>query len=85
MAGYLTVGLAQVVPLYRLEKGGAFRTATGEGIGFATTHLARAAAELRDLVTMAWADSDNAGVGYPAINIRELEKGGAPAFQNFRE
>ena len=82
---YLAASLADVVPLYRLEKGGAFRAATGEGIGFATRHLARAAAELRDLVVMAWQDSDNAGVGYPAAKITELEKGGTEAFRSFRD
>ena len=56
-------GAAQVEPLYRLEKAGAFRASTGEGMRFTTLHLARGAAELRDLIVMAWKDSDNAGVG----------------------
>jgi len=85
VAEYLGASFAQVIPLYRLEKAGAFRAATGEGLAFATRHLARAAAELRDLIVMAWKDSDNAGVGYPAVTITTLEKGGAEAFKALRE
>jgi len=85
VAGYLNSSFEQVIPLYRLEKGGAFRAATGEGITFATAHVARAASELRDLIAMAWKDSDNAGVGYPAVKITELEKAGTAAFKTFRE
>ncbi len=85
VAGYLTASFEQVLPLYRLEKGGAFRAATGEGITFATAQVARAASELRDLIAMAWKDSDNAGVGYPAVKITVLEQGGTAAFRTFRE
>ncbi len=85
VSGYLTGTFEQVVPLYALEKGGAFRAPTGEGIRFATAALARGTAELRDLIVMAWKDSDNAGVGYPAIKITDLEKGGAAAFKTFNE
>ena len=85
VSAYLTGTFEQVVPLYTLEKRGAFRTATGEGIRFATNHVARAAAELRDLIVMAWKDSDNAGVGYPAVKITDLEAGKAAAFAAFRQ
>jgi hypothetical protein len=84
VSAYLVASAEQVVPLYRLEKGGAFRAATGEGIGFATLMVARGAAELRDLIVMAWKDSDNAGVGYPAVKITDLESGKVP-FSTFRE
>ena len=45
----------------------------------------RGAAELRDLVAMAWKDSDNALVGYPGVKITDLEIGGAAAFKSFNE
>lgn len=85
VSAYLGAGFEQVVPLYTLEKRGAFRAATGEGMHFATGQLARGVAELRDLVVMAWKDSDNAMVGYPAVKITALESGGAAAFKSFRE
>ena len=85
VADYLLAGAAQVEPLYRLEKGGAFRAPTGEGMRFAVLHVARGAAELRDLIVMAWKDSDNAGVGYPAVKISDLESGKAAAFATFGE
>ena len=85
VAEYLAASAEQVVPLFRLEKGGAFRVPTGEGIRFTTAQVARGAAELRDLIVMAWKDSDNAGVGYPAVKITELETGKAAAFAKFHE
>jgi hypothetical protein len=81
---YLVASAEQVVPLYRLEKGGAFKAATGEGTAFATQMLARGAAELRDLIVMAWKDSDNALVGYPGVKISDLESRKVP-FSSFRE
>jgi hypothetical protein len=85
VADYLLAGAAQVEPLYRLEKAGAFRAPTGEGLRFTSLAVARGAAELRDLIVMAWKDSDNAGVGYPAVKITDLERGKAAAFVTFRE
>ncbi len=85
VSNYLVASAEQVVPLYRLEKGGAFNAATGEGIRFSTGMVARGAAELRDLVAMAWKDSDNALVGYPGVKITDLENGGAAAFKTFNE
>jgi hypothetical protein len=85
VAAYLTASAEQVVPLFQLEKAGAFRAPTGEGIRFTTAQVARGAAELRDLIVMAWKDSDNALVGYPGVKITELEAGKAAAFAKFRE
>jgi hypothetical protein len=85
VSAYLVESAEQVVPLYRLEKGGAFKASTGEGIRFTALMVARGAAELRDLIVMAWKDSDDAGVGYPAVKISEMEKQGAAAFKTFRE
>lgn len=85
VADYLLAGAAQVEPLYRLEKAGAFRAPTGEGLRFTSLAVARGAAELRDLIVMAWMDSDNAGVGYPAVKITDLERGKTAAFATFRE
>jgi hypothetical protein len=85
VAAYLTASAEQVVPLFQLEKSGAFRVPTGEGIRFTTAQVARGAGELRDLIVMAWKDSDNALVGYPGVKITELEAGKTTAFAKFRE
>jgi hypothetical protein len=85
VADYLAASAGQVVPLFELEKSGAFRAPAGEGIRFTTSQVARGAAELRDLIVMAWKDSDNSTVGYPGIKITDLEKGKTAAFAAFHE
>lgn len=67
--------LAQVEPLYQLEKDGGFRPSDPRGIGFATARLAAGAAALRDLIVDAWIDSANSPVGYPMVNVRDIESG----------
>jgi hypothetical protein len=85
IASYLTDSAAAVTPLYGMWKVGDFATATPAGTQFVTHHIARAAAELRDLIVMAWKDSDNATVGYPGVKITDVEKGKAAALANLRE
>jgi hypothetical protein len=75
---YLTATQAQVIPLYRLEKAGAFDTATPEAKAFATARIAEGAAMLRDLVTDAWRASGQAVLGYKTrFSIADLEAGRA--------
>lgn len=85
VADYLTGTAGQVVPLYQLEKTGAFKAPTGEGIRFTTAQVARGAAELRDLIAMAWKDSDNALVGYPGVKITEVERGKTAVLATLKE
>ncbi len=73
---YLRTTLAQVEPLYELEQTGAFRgQGTPQGVAFATARLAAGAAELRDLITLAWRASANEKVGWPAQSVAEMEAG----------
>jgi hypothetical protein len=74
-AEYLVASNSQVVPLYRLEKQGAFGKATPEGTAFVSQQLARGAAELRDMIIDAWHHSEALGVGYPEKNVTDIEAG----------
>ena len=77
---YLARTNAQVVPLYRLEKAGAFQNATPEGVAFATHRVADGASELRDLITSAWNASASDTIGYPSTPVGQIESGQAEAY-----
>ena len=74
---YLQEGLAQVVPLYRLEQSGAIGGGSDEARAFMTGRLAAGASELRDLITAAWRESATVRVGWPAINVADVAAGTA--------
>jgi len=76
-ATYLNTALGQVIPFYRLEKDGGFRDEDARGAAFATTRLAAGAAELRDLVTLAWRDAAGQSIGWPAVKVADVEAGAA--------
>jgi hypothetical protein len=78
-AQYLTATNAQVVPFYRLEKAGAFESATAEGKSFAAARVAAGAAELRDLIVDAWRASESAKIGFPQVSVSDVEAGHADA------
>lgn len=44
-----------------------------EGIAFAAARLGAGAAEFRDLVVLAWRASANGVVGYPGVNVADVE------------
>lgn len=85
IATYLMETAAGVVPVYRMWTAGEFTSATPAATQFATMQVARGAAELRDLVMMAWKESDDVLVGYPGVKISEVEKGKAAALAQIRE
>jgi hypothetical protein len=75
---YLSASWALVVPTYRLDKLGAFDTATAESKAFAAARLAEAASQLRDMVADAWTESGKAVLGYPKqASVADLESGEA--------
>lgn len=74
---YLKTTLAEVTPFYALEKAGGFAEGDARGAAFATTRLAAAAAELRDLIVLAWRDSADDAIGWPAVKVSEVEAGTA--------
>lgn len=71
----LGASLAQVEALYGIEKVGGFRKADPRGIAFATERLAVGATFTRDMIVEAWLDSANTPVGYPMVNVRDIESG----------
>jgi len=71
----LTATLAQVGPLYALEKEGGFRKGDERGIAFATARLAAGATALRNMIVEAWLDSASTPIGYPRVNVRDVESG----------
>ena len=74
---YLKTTLAEVVPFYRLEKAGAFRDAEPRAGQFVIDRLAAGASELRDLFILAWRDSADDSIGWPAVKVAEVEAGTA--------
>ena len=71
----LEATLAEVGPLYALEKEGAFTKGNPRGIGFATARLASGANALRNMIVNAWQDSAQTPVGYPMVDVRDIESG----------
>jgi hypothetical protein len=74
---YLRATLTQVTPFYVLEKAGGFRDSDARGGAFATARLAAGASELRDLFILAWRDSADDAIGWPAVKVNEVEAGTA--------
>lgn len=79
---FLNGTAAQVVPLYTLEKTGAFKAKTDAGVDFTARQIARGAGNFRDLVARAWQASASAKVGWPEITIADIESGKAPPPNN---
>lgn len=71
----LLASLAQVGPLYALEKEGGFKRGDQRGMMFATTRLAAGVEAVRDMIVMAWEESAKTPVGYPMVNVRDIEGG----------
>ena len=74
---YLKATLAEVTPFYTLEKAGGFGDADPRGGAFVTVRLAAGASELRDLLVLAWRDSADDAIGWPAVKVNEVEAGTA--------
>lgn len=71
----LLATLTQVGPLYALEKEGGFKRGDARGAAFATSRLAAGATAVCDMIVQAWEESANAPVGYPMVNVRDIESG----------
>ena len=71
----MLASLAQVGPLYALEKDGGFHKGDQRGIDFATGRLALGAQFARDMIYEAWLASADTPVGYPMVNVRDIESG----------
>jgi hypothetical protein len=76
VTAYLTATQEGVLPVYRLEKAGAFDAATPEAKAFTIQCLAEAASMLRDMVADAWRASGDAMLGYRTkASVADLEAG----------
>lgn len=71
----LNISLDNVVPLYMLEARGGFDPGSRWGIDFATMRLATGAQYLRDMIVDAWGASATGAVGYPMVNVHDIENG----------
>ncbi len=73
---YLALTASQVRPLYQLWKEGAFAGADPRGKAFVVARIAAGAAELRDMIALAWYDSARLTVGYPnPVSLADVESG----------
>jgi len=75
VGAYLAATQAQVAPAYALEKAHAFDGGVAQGKAFAVARVAAGVDELRDLIADAWKASDDASVGYPALTVKDAERG----------
>jgi hypothetical protein len=71
----LLATLAEVEPLYALEKEGGLKPGDPRGIAFATARLAAGATAVRDMIVDAWRQSAHTPVGYPMVNVHDIESG----------
>lgn len=64
-----------VVPMYELDKRGAFKAADAEAIDLVTSQLAVGASAVRDMVIDAWRASSDMMVGDPVVSMRDILSG----------
>ena len=79
---YLSGTAKAVEPLYKLYAAGEFENGSQRAITFADTQLARGAGMLRDLIALAWEDSLNQSIGYPAVPVRDTLAGKVAPIDN---
>lgn len=83
-SGYLDRTGKQAVPLYVLWKDGGFKDGDARGVTFVEDRLAAGASELRDLYVLAWRDSADSKVGWPAVSVADVVAGKADAWDAMR-
>ncbi|MFI4950364.1 MAG: S1/P1 Nuclease [Caulobacterales bacterium] len=72
---YLAETGAQVIPFYEMEKAGGMKPGDPRGTAFATRQIAIGAAELRDLIVLAWRGSERQTVGYKPVAVADVLAG----------
>ncbi len=65
----------QVVPLYTLEKAGAFKPESKVGGDFLAALLARGASDLRDMIAEAWTASSDSTVNSAGVTVTDVTSG----------
>lgn len=71
----LLASLSLVEPLYTLEKNGGLERGDRRGMDFTSARLAAGATAVRDMIVDAWLASADTPVGYPMVNVRDIESG----------
>ena len=79
---YLAATNRAVTPFYELYKAGAFTGGDARGRAFAAQRLAAGASELRDEVVDAWRASARGQVGWPAVNVADVQAGKLDPFDS---
>lgn len=72
---YLKTTWMQLKPLYEMVASGDIKTASPKAVAFVTARVAAGASEVRDQIEDAWKASASATVGYPLINVADVESG----------
>ena len=72
---YLKATFGQVKPFYELVASGDIKDATPKAVDFTVQQIAAGAAEVRNQIEDAWKASAQAGVGYPTLNVADVESG----------
>lgn len=81
-SAYLAATTAQVTPFYDLQKAGGFNPGDARGRTFTAERLAAGASALRDLVVDAWRSSASRRVGWPEVNVADVEAGKLDPFDS---
>jgi hypothetical protein len=64
-----------IIPLFKMEKAGDFKTATPQGKAYIVALLARGASDLRDTVNDAWNESKTVKLGFPGRPLDDFVTG----------
>jgi hypothetical protein len=72
---YAEATFTQTLPDWIGAHAGGYRKGDLRGIAFATTRLAAGSSALRDMIMDAWTDGATTPVGYPMVNVRDIESG----------
>lgn len=83
-SAYLAHTQVEVVPLYEMAKHEPFNGHDPQEKTFAVERLAAGAAALRDLITAAWERSASAQLGWPLVNLSDIETGKVDAYPILR-
>jgi hypothetical protein len=78
--GYLLSTGKTVERFYTLEKAGGLAPSDPRGVAFAAERMAAGATELRDLIVEAWRAGGTAQIGWPAVNVADVEAGKVDPF-----
>jgi hypothetical protein len=74
---YLAKTGSYAEPLYQMWGEGQFSGTDPRGAAFASSRVGAGAAELRDLIVLAWRASATASIGYPQVKVADVEAGTA--------